>query len=303
MDPDVAVVTDSTASLPDDVARAYGITVVPLHVVVDGVQRGDDAAGSAALAERMAAGAEVSTSQPSAAELADAMRAAARGRREVVSIHLSGDLSGTVSGARQAAARLATEGVRVHVIDSRTVAGGTGLAAVAAAEAAAAGRRAEQVVAVARETAAKTTVLFVVPDLTFLQRGGRVGAGTAKIGTALGIRPVLGMADGRIVVVETVRGLARARRRVVARAAQAAGGPGARVPHPPAVRVRLAVHHFGAAEAAVELQEQLAAELAGTGAIVAETLRSELTAVVGAHVGPGVLGVVVAPAEGPQRSG
>ncbi|KAE8762144.1 DegV family protein [Georgenia thermotolerans] len=296
MNPDVAVVTDSTASLPARVAAAHGIGVVPLHVVVGGEDRLDDAASSAELVDRMRAGAAVTTSQPSVGELVEAFRAAGDGRRDVVSLHLSGELSGTVGTARRAAALLAAEGRRVHVLDTRTVAGGTGLAALAAAEAAGAGRPVDQVVAVARETAAKAQVLFAVPELGWLQRGGRIGAGAALVGSALGIRPVLGIADGRIAVVETVRGLARARRRVVARAVQAAGGPGARVPHPPAVRVRLAVHHFGDAADARELQDQLAEALAGTGALVAETLRSELTAVVGAHTGPGVLGVVIAPA-------
>ncbi|MPV37562.1 DegV family protein [Georgenia subflava] len=295
---EVAVVTDSTASLPAEVAAGLGITVVPLHVVVDGVDRLDDAVGSTDLAARMAAGRTVvTTSQPSTAELAAAMRAASQdGRRAVVAVHLSAELSGTVAGARRAAEQLAAEGIEVHVVDSRTVAGGTGLTAVAAAEAAAAGRTAPQVVAVARETAAKSTVLFAVPDLATLQRGGRMGTGAAFVGAALGIRPVLGIADGRIVVVETVRGLARARRRVLERAVQAAGGPRARVPHPPAVRVRLAVHHFGDHDAALALQEDLAEGLASTGALVAGALRSELTAVVGAHAGPRVVGVVVAPA-------
>lgn len=293
----VAVVTDSTASLPPEVADELGITVIPLHVVVDGEDRLDDALGSAALAAQLAHGVRATTSQPSTAELQQTYRAASDGgARDVVAIHLSADLSGTVAGARRAADALAGEGVRVHVVDSRTVAAGTGLAAVAAAETARGGGGAAQVVAVARETAAKSTVLFVVPDLGFLQRGGRMSPGAALVGTALGIRPVLGVSDGRIVVVETVRGRARARRRVLERAVQAAGGPGARVPHPPAQRVRVAVHHFGAADEAVALEEDLADALAGTGALVAGALRSEVTAVVGVHAGPGVLGVVVAPA-------
>ncbi|GAA4286270.1 DegV family protein [Georgenia daeguensis] len=293
----VAVVTDSTASLPPEVAAELGITVVPLHVVVDGQDRLDDALGSAALAAQLAQGVRATTSQPSTAELERTYRAAADGgARDVVAIHLSADLSGTVAGARRAAASLAGEGVRVHVVDSRTVAAGTGLAAVAAAEVARDGGGAAQVVAVARETAAKSTVLFMVADLAFLQHGGRMSPGAALMGTALGIRPVLGVSDGRIVVVETVRGRARARRRVLERAVQAAGGPGARVPHPPAQRVRVAVHHFGAADEAIALEEDLADALAGTGALVAGVLRSEVTAVVGVHAGPGVLGVVVAPA-------
>ncbi|WP_448072382.1 DegV family protein [Georgenia yuyongxinii] len=296
MHPDVVVVTDSTASLPPEVAAAYGVRVVPLHVVVDGADRLDDGLARADLVSKMTAGATVTTSQPSVGELARAYRAAAQGRRAVVALHLSTELSGTAAGARQAAAVVGREGIDVHVLDTRTVAGGVGLAAVAAGEAAAAGGPVEQVLAVARETAAKSTVLFAVPDLTWLQRGGRIGSGAAFVGAALGIRPVLGIADGRITVLESVRGLARARRRVVARAVQAAGGPGAPVPHPPPVRVRLAVHHFGDVGRAVELQDELAQALAETGAIVAETLRSELTAVVGAHTGPGVLGVVVAPA-------
>lgn len=290
----VAVLTDSAASLPAEVAAERGITVVPLHVVLDGADLLDGDDVRARLAHRMREGATVTTSQPSVPELAAAMRAALETADEVVCLHLSAELSGTVEAARRAAAEVDAE--RLHVVDTRTVAGGVGLAALAAADAAAAGRDGRAVAAVAREVAAKSLLLFAVPDLGHLQRGGRLAAGPHLVGAALGIRPVLGIQDGRVSLVELARGMARARRRMVARAVRWAGGPGARVPHPPGERVRLAVHSFDAGDEARALQDLLAEEVAATGAVVGEIVRSEVTAVVGAHAGPGVLGVVVAPA-------
>lgn len=295
----VAVLTDSTASLPPEVASAHRITVVPLHVAVGGRETLDRAAEGAQVAAEMRSGTRVTTSQPSVAELVAGMtEALGPDGAELVCVHLSGELSGTVEVSRQAAEEVMAErpGCRVQVVDTRTVAGGTGLTALAAAQAAERGRSGDAVAAVAREVAAKSLVLFAVPDLQHLLRGGRLRSATSVVGTALGIRPVLGIADGRVTVVEAVRGTARARRRMVARAVRWAGGPGAQVPHPPGERVRLAVHHFDAAEAAESLQDQLTAEVADTGAVVTEVVCSEVTAVVGAHAGPGVLAVVVAPA-------
>lgn len=291
----VAVLTDSAASLPPEVAADRGIAVVPLHVVLDGEDLLDSAEVRVRLAARMREGAAVGTSQPSVPELAAAMRAALDdGAEEVVCLHLAAELSGTVQAARHAAAEVEPE--RIHVVDTRTVAGGVGLAALAAADAAASGGGGRAVAAVAREVAAKSLLLFAVPDLQYLQRGGRLGTAPHHVGTALGIRPILGVQDGRITLVELSRGLARTRRRMVGRAVRWAGGPKARVPHPPAERVRLAVHSFDAGPEALALEDALAEEVAATGAVVGEVVRSEVTAVIGAHVGPGVLGVVVAPA-------
>jgi len=294
---DVAVLTDSTASLPASTAEALGIAVVPLRVQVEGTDRPDDAASRETLAAHLRAGGTATTSQPSRADLAAAMDAALDGGAgAVVCLHLSAELSGTVDAARVAAAEVAERrGLPVHVVDTRTVAGGTGLAAVAAAERAAAGADVARVLAAAREVAARSHVLFMVPDLHHLARGGRIGPARTYVGSALGVRPILTLRGGRLAVAETARGAARTRRRLVELAVRAAGGPRAATPRREGGPVRVAVHHFGAPEAAEELAGALTERLAETGAEVAGVLRSEVTAVVGAHTGPGVLGVALAP--------
>ena len=293
----VAVLTDSTASLPGSTADALGIRVVPLRVQVEGTDRPDDAASREVLAAHLRGGGTATTSQPSPADLAAAMDAALDdGAEALVCLHLSAELSGAVDAARAAAQEVtARRGAPVHVVDTRTVAGGTGLAAVAAAERAASGADAARVLAAAREAAARSHVLFMVPDLHHLARGGRIGPARTYLGSALGVHPILTLRGGRLAVAETVRGGARTRRRLVELAVRAAGGPRAATPRGDGGPVRVAVHHFAAAEAADELAAALEERLAETGAQVTGVLRSEVTAVVGAHTGPGVLGVALAP--------
>ena len=294
----VAVLTDSTASLTPQTATALGIRVVPLRVAWEGVDAPDDADSRELLAAHLRAGGTATTSQPSRAALVEAMEeAVADGARDLVCLHLSAELSGTVGAARQAGAEVGEQhGVAVHVVDTRTVAGGMAFAAVAAGRRAARGDDVAGVLAAARETAARSHVLFAVPDLRHLARGGRIGPARALVGSALGARPVLVLRGGRLDVAETARGAARTQRRIVELAVRAAGGPGAASPRGEGGPVRVAVHHFADPAAADELAGALEQRLTETGAQVADLVRSEVTAVVGAHTGPGVVGVALAPA-------
>ena len=266
----LAVVTDSSACLPRALADSRGIEVVALHL--------DKETGT--------------TSRPSVTELARAYRRAAGRADEVLAVHLSACLSGTVDNARLAAEEVneALAGGPVTVVDTGTCSGGVGLAALAAAGAPDARRGA----ALALESASRSRVLFLVPDISHLRRGGRIDRTTAL----LGIHPILEVRGGRIVVAETVRGAARARRHLMARAVRAAGGSALNGPRPPAVPVRLAVHDAGAAAAAQELEDELAEAMAASGAVLTSVLRSHADPALAAHVGPGALGVVVAPALG-----
>ena len=275
----VAVVTDSTAYLPPGMADAHGISEVPLHVVLGsrtGIEGLEVSPGdvASALAERRL---RVSTSRPTPAEFAACYRAL--GRRQVVSVHLSAELSGTYDAAVLAAGEVAADGVEVTVVDSRMLAMGLGFAVVAAAQAADAGGDVPAVVEAAVRTAAATDVIFYVDTLEHLRRGGRIGAAAALVGTALAVKPLLHVADGRIAPLEKVRtaskALARLEDLVVARAGD---GP-----------VEAAVHHLAARDKGELLAERLRARLPRL-----ESLHvSEVGAVVGAHVGPGLLGVVV----------
>ncbi|MCW2620444.1 MAG: uncharacterized protein JWL64_46 [Frankiales bacterium] len=276
--PRVAVVTDSTAYLDDDLVLRRGITVVPLHVVL-GRRTGTEHAISPtevalALGERRLA---VTTSRPSPAELAAAYRAT--GATRIVSVHLSSALSGTVDAAVLAARDVAEDGITVSVVDSRTIAMGVGFAVLAAAESAARGRELPAVAEAAREAATRTEVLLCVDTLEHLRKGGRIGAASALLGTALAVKPVLQVRDGELILRERVRTSARAMSRMVDVVAEAAGqGP-----------VDVAVHHLAVPERAERLAQALRERVPDLGALHVR----ELGAVVGAHVGPGGWGIVV----------
>ena len=275
----VAVVTDSTAYLPDGVAAEYDVGVVPLHVVLGSrtgtegleVSPGDVAS---ALSERRL---QVSTSRPTPGELAAAYRDT--GSTCVVSVHLSAELSGTYDAAVLAAAEVRGEGIDVRVVDSATIAMGLGFAVLSAARAARDGAGADEVEAAARTTAADTDVLFYVDTLEHLRRGGRIGAAAALLGTALAVKPLLHVTSGRIAPLEKVRTASKALARLEDLAVERAG-PGA---------VDVAVHHLAAADKAAALADRLQARVPGVDGIHV----SEVGAVVGAHVGPGLLGVVI----------
>jgi len=279
----VAVVTDSTAYLPPELVEQYSVEVVPLYVVMAGHSgREGEEIGPGDVARALAGrGQRVSTSRPTPGDFVSAYRRRlAAGADRIVSVHLSAELSGTVDAARLAAAQVGEH--VVTVVDSRSAAMGSGFAVLAAARAAAAGADADTVAAVARETAAATRTLFVVDTLEHLRRGGRIGSAASLIGTALAVKPVLHVSEGRVVPLEKVRTSARALARLVQRAVEAADG----------VPVSVAVHHLAAPERA----ERLAAELRQQVPLLRELLVSELGAAIGAHVGPGAVGLVVAPA-------
>ena len=276
----VAVVTDSTAYLPDGLAERLGITVVPLRVVLGGVSgaEGSDVT-PADVASALARWVPVSTSRPSPADFLAAYRAVlGSGASAVVSLHLSSELSGTWDSARLAAAECGGEEV-IRVVDSRTTAMGLGFAVLAAAEAVRDGAGLAEAYAAAMRSVERTTTLFYVDTLEHLRRGGRIGAAQALLGTALSVKPILHVADGRIVPLEKVRTASKGVARLEALAAQAAEDD----------PVDVAVHHLATPDRAATLTDRLRARLAK----LREVYTSEVGAVVGAHAGPGMLGVVV----------
>jgi DegV family protein with EDD domain len=275
----VAVVTDSTAYLPEGLAFEYDVGVVPLHVVL-GSRTGTEGAEvspadvAAALAERRL---QVSPSRPTPAELAAAYRAAEASC--IVSVHLSAELSGTYDAAVLAAADVEGDGIEVRVVDSKTIAMGLGFSVLAAARAARDGAGVADVESAACTAAGRTDVLFYVDTLEHLRRGGRIGAAAALLGTALAVKPLLHVIGGRIAPLEKVRTASKALARLEDLAVERAGDG----------QVDLAVHHLAAADKAAALAERLQARLPEAQIVHV----SEVGAVVGAHVGPGLLGVVV----------
>ncbi|GAB2987606.1 DegV family protein [Amycolatopsis acidiphila] len=275
----VAVITDSTAHLPEGFAERSAIRVVPLHVLIDGEAALDGVdVGPGALAEALGQRRIVTTSRPTPGEFAKAFRAALdEGADAVVSLHLSSEISGTWESAVLAAQEVGPEVVRV--VDSRGTAMGLGFAALHAAAAASAGANPEEVEKAAMSAVRASKTVFVVETLEYLRRGGRIGAAAALLGTALAVKPLLHIDDGRIQPLEKVRTMNRAMARLVDLAEQVAGDE----------PVEVAVHHLASAERAAELANRLEERLS----IPDGCLVSELGAVIGAHTGPGVIGVVV----------
>src|SRR3954454_10516957 len=278
----VTVVTDSTAYLPAELTEGYGIHVVPLYVVLPGRsgREGLDVGPEDVARALSVRGQTVSTSRPTPGDFLTAYRRALDGGADqLVSIHLSGELSGTSDAARLAASQVGEH--LVTVVDSRSAAMGCGFAVLAAARSAAAGTTAAHVAEAARRTAAATSTYFVVDTLEQLRRGGRIGAGAGLLGSALPVKPVRHVKAARVVPLEKVRTAARANSRLVQRAVEAAGDRS----------VSVAVHHLSVAQRA----EQVATRTRERLPALRELHVSELGAAIGAHVGPGAVGVVVAP--------
>ncbi|GAA1678551.1 DegV family protein [Kribbella yunnanensis] len=275
----VQVVTDSTAGLSTHEVLSHGLTVVPLQVVIGGTSYDDGATSADAVAEALKTFTPVSTSRPAPQTFADTYAAcAAAGAESVVSIHLSGDMSGTFEAAMIGAKE---SPIPVRVVDSRSLAMGLGFPVLAAAAAAAAGEDQAAVEAAARARMTTISSYFYVDTLEYLRRGGRIGAAQALLGTALAVKPLLTIKGGRIVPLEKVRTSSRAIARLADIAVQRAGEE----------PVQIAVHHLSNLEKAQSLADGLADRLPLAGDIV---LR-EVGAVIGAHVGPGLLAVVVSP--------
>jgi DegV family protein with EDD domain len=282
--PRVAVVTDSTAMIPDDLVAEHGIVVVPLQVIIgeecyeEGLPESSPAAVVAALAEKT----PVSTSRPAPERLREVYaRLAEQGYDEVVSVHVSGEMSGTVESARMAARDAP---IPVVALDTRAVGPCVGFAVLAAVQAVADGACAQDAAAAALARSSATRSLFYVDTLEYLRRGGRIGAATALLGSALAVKPLLTIGEGRVVPHERVRTAARALSRLEELAVEAAGEQ----------RVEVAVAHMAAPERAQTLVDSLSERLAEQ--LAAPVRCGELGAALTAHVGPGVLAVVVAPA-------
>ncbi|MFD5474082.1 DegV family protein [Streptomyces sp. NPDC127105] len=276
----VAIVTDSTAYLPPWTMERHGITAVPLTVVLgdQALEEGTEIS-TRSLAQALQKRRFVTTSRPSPQQFAETYRTIAEsGASGIVSLHLSAELSGTYDAAVLAAREAP---VPVRVVDTGMVAMALGFCALAAAETAEAGGTVDEAVAAAEKRAAGTSAFFYVDTLDYLRRGGRIGAAQALLGSALAVKPLLQLQDGRIELLEKVRTASRAIARLEEIVAERAGG----------ADVDVAVHHLAAPERASALADRLRTRVSG----LADLHVSEVGAVIGAHTGPGLLAVVVSP--------
>ena len=266
--------------LPSNLVAEKGIETISLYVSIDGEQQPEVAIGHyGEFFERLRASeGGATTSQPSVGDFVSVYEPLLDAGREIVSVHISAGISGTCEAANQARERLIAEdkgGERIHVFDSRSAAGGMGLCVLGAAGAANSGGDAEAVLARAQQTREELKMWFAVDTLEYLRRGGRIGGAAAWIGSALKIKPILTLEE-EITPVERVRTRARSIERL---------RDYARERHDSGLDAWV-VQHIQDDETAAALVDDCREIFGCEPAFV-----SEIGAVLGAHVGPGLLGV------------
>lgn len=277
---ETAIVCDSSQYLPPEVIAAKGIGVVSLYVSVDGQQEPElgitDYDDFYSRLRQSNAGA--TTSQPSLGDFIDVWQPLLDQGRDIVSIHISSAISGTFEAANQARQRLIDDdkgGERIHLYDSEMACGATGLCVLAARAAIEAGGGPEEALARAKEVRETIRMWFAVDTLEYLRKGGRIGGASAWIGGALKIKPILTI-DREILPIERVRTRARSLERLRGYARQLhESGADAWV-----------IQHIQDPETAAALAVDLREIFGGKPAFI-----SEIGPVIGAHVGPGLLGV------------
>ena len=287
----VRVLTDSTSYVPREVRQELDIGVVGLFSTLEGVTYSDDAEDYGPFFRALAETKQFpTTSQPSVQDLVTAIEEPVSAGKDVVGVFISADMSGTYSTALLARDIVLEQSpdATIEIIDARSNSMELGYAAIAAAREAAAGGGVASVVTAAHEMMERTRFLFVPHTLEYLRRGGRMGGASALIGSLLQIRPILTVVDGKTDVFAKVRTKARALDELVAAFAadiSARGGLG-----------EVVVHHIDDEAEGAELAGRLA-EAAGRNVQV-----TPIGPAIGAHVGPGAVGVVYSTQE-PMRKG
>jgi DegV family protein with EDD domain len=276
----VAIVTDSTADLPTELAASHSITVVPLTLNLDGqsLLDGVDIKADDFYRRLPALTTHPTTSQPSPGRFAEAYSALLADHDSVISVHISEKLSGTYASALQAANM--TDPKRVRVVDSQLVSMSLGLITLTASAMASKGADVEAIESKVLNMRPHLQTYFSVATLEFLRRGGRIGRAGALLGSVLQVKPVLCIRDGQVTPLERVRTFERALNRIVELTREVDRGHG----------VCVIVGHADAQADAERIGRDLEP--------IAETLMIQpLGPVVGAHAGPGVVGVGCYPAE------
>lgn len=274
----VGIVTDSTCYLSAEVVAELEIEVVPLQVISNGVafnEVGGITVDEVATALR--AGKAVTTSRPNPEVFVEAFeKLHSHGHESIISVHLSSELSGTYESAVLASRKV---DFPVDVVDSRGIAMMLGFAVQAGAKLAnSAGTHAEVLELIQRKCVG-ASIIFYVDSLEFLEKGGRITAMQARMGASMNLKPLLRMMNGKVEQQELVRSSEKSIARMIEIVVAAAR-----------IKSEIAVHHVEAFEAASEVAEQLK-KLTGVESISV----TSAGAVVGTHVGPGALAVVVSP--------
>lgn len=275
----IALVTDSTAYIPAELVQQYNLTVTP-QVLIWGEETfedGVDIQPDEFYTRLKTAKVMPSTSQVSPATMKSTFENLVEKGFDVLGIFISSKLSGTIQSAIQAKGLMEKAGEKVTFVDSNSTAMAMGFQVLAVARAVADGANLDDAVALAEKAREHTGVYFAVDTLEFLHRGGRIGSAKRFLGTALNVKPVLAVIDGRVEPVEQIRTKKKALDRVFELVSEQTKGK---------TPVRLATLHANAADEARALLDQAAEQLGSV-----ETVFSEVSPVIGTHAGPGTIGL------------
>ena len=273
----VAIVTDGTCSLTPAQGEQLGVHVAPIYVNFDNktYQAGVDLEASEFYRLMHASKKLPTTAQPTAADFINLYTRLADEVDEIVTVVISHHMSATLQSAEMAKEQFTK--VPVHIIDSESVSLGLGMMAIAAARAAAQGQDAQAVIQLVEEIKRRINVIFTVDTLEYLHKGGRIGGATAFLGSALSIKPILYIRDGRIEPLEKQRSRKRSVARLLKIMEEKVGSS----------EVNVAILHGNIPDEAHELEQQIRGRFN-----CVELVTSEMGPVIGVHAGPGTLGLV-----------
>ncbi len=275
----IAIVSDSTAFLPIELVRQYNLTIAPLVVIWDekNFEDGVDIHPSDFYTRLKSSKTMPSTSQVSVGNMQFAFQALMDQGFDVLGIFISSKLSGTIQSAMQAREMMGDSGEKVTLVDSLSTSMHMGFLVLAAARALEQGASLEECLAAVEKTRANSGVFFAVDTLEFLHRGGRIGGAQRFIGSALNLKPILAIKDGKVEGVERIRTKSKAHDRLIELVAEkVAGGQ----------NIRLAAVHANARDEAEALLARAAKQLSPV-----ETICTEVSPVIGTHAGPGTVGL------------
>jgi DegV family protein with EDD domain len=275
----IALVTDSTCSIPQDLVKKYGIAVAPQILIwgPETFEDGVDIMPSEFYTRLAKASVMPSTSQVTVSKFLEIYQRLLDQDYQILSILVSTKLSGTVNSAVQAKAMLPAD-APIEIVDSNSIAMAMGYHLLTVARAIEQGANLAECVELAQQASQHTGIFFAVNTLEFLHRGGRIGGAKRFLGTALNIKPILELRDGRVEAAEQVRTRRKSLSRIVELTEKQIGG---RTP------VRLASLHANAPEEAQVVLNEAVERLNPI-----ETYFSEVSPVIGANAGPGVVGLV-----------
>jgi len=277
--PKIAIVTDSTAYIPPDLVEKYNLTVAP-QVLIWGeetYQDGVDIQPDEFYERLKTTKVMPTTSQVSIATMKSIFEDLTKKDYDVLGIFLSEKLSGTIQSAVQAKDMMDKAGEKVTFVDSLSTAMAMGFQVLTVARAVEDGAGLEDAIALAEKAREHTGVYFAVDTLEFLHRGGRIGGAQRFLGTALNMKPVLAVKDGRVEAVERIRTKSKALERVLELVVDDTQGK---------TPIHLATLHASAEAEAIELLEKASQKLNAT-----ESILTTVSPVVGTHAGPGTVGL------------